>query len=246
MIDIRMIKKVNMEQSTFIEGFPGAGLVGPMAVSYIIDKLGMEYVGYLESDEFPPIISIHEGIPMPPMRIYFSAKQKIVSIFAEFAIPISLIHELSNKIYEFISANNMVMIVGIGGFPSQPLPENKTVFTITSDKKVAEDIKKLGLEPILEGVSAGVGPMLMLKSKQDKLPALNILVPVDQNLINPVYAELAIDAINKLMNLNIDIEDLDKEAKLVESKIKDLLKKSKETHENYKKALDETGPSMYA
>ncbi len=245
MIDIRMVKKVNMDKSTFIEGFPGVGLVGPMAVSYIIDKLKMEYVGYIESDDFPPIISIHDGNPMPPMRIYFSAEPKIVSIFAEFAIPISLIHELSKKIYEFINANNMVMVVGIGGFPSQQ-QENKTIFAITSDKDVSEDVKKLGMEPILEGVSAGVGSMLMLRSQEDKLSALNILVPVDQNVIDPIYAELAINALNKLMNLNIDVEDLDKEAKLVESKIKELLKKSKDTHENYKKALDDTGPSMYA
>ena len=42
MIEIKLVKDVDMKGATLIEGFPGIGLVGPMAVSYIIDKLNME------------------------------------------------------------------------------------------------------------------------------------------------------------------------------------------------------------
>ena len=66
MINIKILKKKDLKGYTLIEGFPGLGLVGPMAISYIIDKLGMEYIGYLESDDFPPLISIHHKTPMPP------------------------------------------------------------------------------------------------------------------------------------------------------------------------------------
>ena len=58
MIEIRLFKDQNLKGYTFIEGFPGAGLVVPMASSYMIEKLGMEYVGYLNSDMFPPIAAV--------------------------------------------------------------------------------------------------------------------------------------------------------------------------------------------
>src|SRR5438445_6904398 len=102
MIEIKMIKQVNLKGCTFIEGLPGAGLVGPMAISYIIDKLSMEYVGYLESSEFPPLISIHKNEPMPPVRVYYSEKAKIVTMFAEFAMPIELIYQLTEAVYKFV------------------------------------------------------------------------------------------------------------------------------------------------
>jgi hypothetical protein len=41
-----------------------------MAISYMIDKLQMKYVGYLESESFPPLVSIHKSEPMPPIRVY--------------------------------------------------------------------------------------------------------------------------------------------------------------------------------
>ena len=91
MMEIKMLKKVDLEGATFVEGFPGIGLVGPMSISYMIDKLEMEYVGYMEGSNFPPLISIHKGEPMPPIRLYYSSENKIVTIFAEFAMPLDLV-----------------------------------------------------------------------------------------------------------------------------------------------------------
>ena len=58
MIEIKLFKEQALKGYTLIEGFPGAGLVGPMASSYIIEKLGMEYIGKIESEQFPPIAVI--------------------------------------------------------------------------------------------------------------------------------------------------------------------------------------------
>ena len=73
----------------------------------------------------------------------------------------------------------------------------------------------------------------------DKMQDTCIMVPVHQNIIDPIYAEIAIQSLNKLMSLNIDTSDLDKEAKMVEAKIKEIINKHKETHENYKKATED-------
>jgi Archaeal enzymes of ATP-grasp superfamily len=88
--------------------------------------------------------------------------------------------------------------------------------------------------------------LLLLNAVSSQIDDINILVPVNQNIIDPKYAELAIQAINKILNLKIDITELDKESKEVEAKIKDLIKKSKETHDTFKKASEDSGPSMYA
>jgi uncharacterized protein len=249
-IKINTFEKFNMKGSTFLEGFPGVGLVGPMAISYVVDKLKMTYVGYIDSDDFPPLVSIHATKPMPPIRIYFSEKSKVSCVFAEFPIPVNLIHELTNAVYAFAKDNGASNIVSIGGLPVQNV-DGKTVFVVASNEKALAEATKIGLKPIAEGVSAGVSALLLLKASMDKFPATNILIPINQQgIINPGYAELAIVTLNKLINLKIDVEALEKEARAVEAKIKELMKKSQETHEGYKKATDGapavSGPSMYA
>ena len=247
MIEIKMQKK-NLDGYTFIEGFPGAGLVGPMAINYLIEKLGMENIGYLESDKFPPLISIHEDVPMHPVRIYISEKLKLVTIFAEFAIPLELTFELSNIVYsDIIKKGGISRVVSISGIPTQQEDVPKDVFGVASSKKLVKDvIEKNGLKPIGDGMATGVNALILGMAMNDDLDDINILVPINPALIDPGYAVLAIKSMNSILGVDIDTAELDKEAKLVESKVKDLMKKTKETHETYKKSLDDTGPSMYA
>lgn len=247
MVDFKIFEKINLKGYTFLEGFPGAGLVGPMAISYIIDKLGMRYIGYVDSSEFPPLIAIHNNKPMPPVRIYADEKTKVVTILAEFAVPIDVTYDLANKLFDFIKANEISRIISIGGLPSQQQNiESGTVFAITSTEGVKKDIQKAGLKQVGEGVATGVSALMLLNAVIEGIPDIDVLVPVDPNVLDPKYAELAIITINKLIKLNVDVAELDREAKEVEEKIRELLKQHKQATDIHKKVIDEAGAPMYA
>ncbi|MDE1865439.1 MAG: proteasome assembly chaperone family protein [Candidatus Micrarchaeota archaeon] len=250
MMEITMLKKVDLSGATFVEGFPGIGLVGPMSISYMIDKLDMECVGYIDSQNFPPLISIHKGEPMHPIRLYYSKQNQIITIFAEFAIPLDLVYEITETVYGFVTKNKIKVIYSIGGLPigMQPGQQAKggTVFGVASKKSLSTKMQKAELKPIVEGVSTGVSAMLLVKSKADELDNINLMVAVQPGIVDPRYAESAIICLNKLMELDIDISDLEREAKEVEAKISEIISKHKESHENYKNAVGDSGPSMYA
>ena len=258
MITIKLFDKVDLGGFTFVEGFPGIGLVGPMAISYMIDKLGMEYCGYMESEEFPPLVSIHGGTPMPPVRVYYSEKLKIATVFAEFAIPVKITYEVAAELKKLIQQEKIAKIISIGGMPSGvqlPMDDDsdsekkakpEEVFAITSSKKLDAEVKKAGLSSVSEGVATGISAMLLIEAARSNIPDITVLVPVDQNIVDPRYAEQAIKAIDSLADLKIDTTELEREAKEVEAKIREMIKKSKESHESLKQAIDSTGPSMYA
>ncbi len=248
MIKINLFEKVDLKEYTFLEGFPGAGLVGPMTISYIIEKLPMKYIGYLESDRFPPLIAIHGEKPLPAIRVYVHDRTKVVTILAEFAIPLDLTYEMVESVYGFIKENGISKIISIGGIPSQQQDQDsQVVFAITSNDALKKESQKAGMKTVGEGVATGINAMLMLKTMGEGVPDISILVPVDPNILDPKYAELAIMSLNKLIDLNVDIKELDREAKEVEAKIKEVLKKNREIQEAHKKAVgDDAGPSMYA
>ncbi|MGC9129738.1 MAG: PAC2 family protein, partial [Candidatus Micrarchaeia archaeon] len=78
------------------------------------------------------------------------------------------------------------------------------------------------------------------------IPIADILVEVNPEITDPKYAEIALSTLNKLLDLKIDLQELEEEAKIVEAKIRQMIRKAKLSHESYKKATDATGPSMYA
>ncbi|MCL4381043.1 MAG: PAC2 family protein [Candidatus Marsarchaeota archaeon] len=250
-MQIKFTKNIDFEGFTFLEGFPGIGLVGAMSISYVIEKLGLENVGYIESEDFPPLMSIHEGMPMHSIRVYASEKYRIITVFSEFSIPIGATYEIADALISFIKAQKIAKIISIAGIPimkqdSEKETESK-MYVVASRKEMAESAEKTGMKAVREGISSGINAVLMLKAVEEKIDDVNILVPINPAIINPKYAENAIQGLNRLLSLNINTEELEREAKEVESKIKSIIKKSRETHNQYKASTGEkeSGNPMY-
>ncbi len=244
MIEIVLHGDQNLKGYTLIEGFPGAGLVGPMAASYMIEKLGMKGIGHIESDLFPPIAAVHDGEPMHTARIYADSKNKLVVVLSEFTIPQSVVYQLANELLSFVRKNGIKEIVSIGGMPSQKPTD--TAYVISSKPELAKAVAKQGLKPVKEGVIAGVSALLITGAKPFDIPALDVLVEVNPVIMDPKYAEVAIGGVSKLLGIKIDTSELESEAKEVEARVRDMMKKAKEGHEHYSKATEEVGPPSVA
>ncbi len=244
MIEIKLFKNYDLKGYTLLDAFPGVGLVGPMAGSYMIEKLKMEYIGYIDSDTFPPIAAIHNGDPMFPARIYKDDKYKFVIAMSEFVIPAQGVYLLSRELMAFVRKYGLTRVISISGMPSNK--PSDTAYITSPDQTTIKKAVKMGLKTINEGVVAGVGAVLMTNAYLFKVESVNILVEVNPQLMDPKYAEIAIRGLNKILNINVDLKDLEEEAKVVEARLREVIKKMKETPEHYNKAAEATGPSMYA
>jgi Archaeal enzymes of ATP-grasp superfamily len=219
-----------------------------MSISYIVEKIKPDYIGYVAGDSLPPLVSIHGGRPMPPIRIYHSKKQNSVYILAEFALPPDVTYEMSEKIIAFIKSSGISEIISVGGMPIKEGDEKylNSVFSITSTKALSDRAQKAGIKPVTEGISTGVSALIMLRSEQEGIDNLNLLIPVRDGITDPKYAELAIEAIKGFIKLEIDTSELAKEAKILESKINEIMSKNKQAHQAYASDSEQAGPSMYA
>jgi len=244
MIEIRLFDDANLKGYALIEGFPGAGLVGPMAVSYMVEKLKMKYIGYIESDLFPPIAAVHSGKPMHTVRLYLDSKNKIVVVLSEFTIPQTAIYQLANELLSFVRKKGICKIISIGGMASQK--QTGVAYVISSSPELMKKAVKRGLKPVQEGVIAGVSALLITGAVDFNIPTVNLLVEVNPTMVDPKYAKTVIEGLHRLMGIDVDLAELNKEAHEVEARVKDMLKKAKDSHDHYNKATDEaTGPSMY-
>jgi uncharacterized protein len=244
MIQIKILGEHKLSGYTMIEGFPGAGLVGPMTNSYMVEKLKMDYIGYIESNSFPPISVIHENQPMFPVRIYKSDKYKLVIVISEFTIPSEVIYDLSEELIGFVKKSEISSIISIGGMPSTK--DVNEAYAVSSDNDFTKKITSAGINRINEGVVAGVSGILLSKCPEYKIPIMGILIPINPTIMDPKYAEVAIINLKKLMEIDINVDELEEESKKLQAKVKEMLKKTRDSHEGYKNAIDATGPSMYA
>ena len=67
---------------TIIEGFPGFGLIGTIAIEFLMDHLKTEKIGIIEMEEIPAMIAIHQNKVIEPISIHYNKDYNMVLIHA--------------------------------------------------------------------------------------------------------------------------------------------------------------------
>lgn len=234
MIDTIIFGKNKFEGYTLVDGFPGYGLVGTIAANYLVDKLKMEFVGYIECKHFPPVSAIHDGKPMPPLRIYKSDKHKLVVFISEFMFPKQLVYTMADTMYEWCVKNKIKKIISMGGISIRGKQDE--VFGLASNPKDLKNLGDLGVIPIKEGATTGINALLLIKSSmKGKIPVVSLLAESKPDFVDPLGAALVLTALSDYLNIIVDTKDLIKEASIIEGKLKDAMisaESADKTHPN--------------
>ncbi len=108
-----VIEKRIPKNFILIEGFQGVGFVATIAAEYLAEKLNAEQIGYIVSEDLPPLLVFYDGKINHLIRIYkFKWKnQNFVIIVSEFPIPNKLVHEISEEIIKWAKKNGVKEII---------------------------------------------------------------------------------------------------------------------------------------
>ncbi|VVB69998.1 PAC2 family protein [uncultured archaeon] len=231
-IIVREIEKIKLKKPILIEGFPGIGMIGTIACSYMNDKLGLKLIGCITSDSFPPIASVHDYKPVYPIRIYASEEHDLILIYSEMIIPMEEVQPLTRKILEYAHEKDVEMIVSLAGIQVET-PTDK-LYGIISNKELMIKLTENQIEAIKEGSIQGVSGTLVAECSLNEMHAINLLAQTNMPL-DPRGAAMLIEKLGKIINLQVDTSELIKEATTFEKKIKDNMNQIQENTKSYEK-----------
>lgn len=225
---------------TLIEGFPGIGLIGTIAVGYLAEKQKTEEIGYIVSKKFPPMASIHKGKPLFPARIYVDHKHKLVLLFSEFVIPASTVYDIADGIIAWAKENKIKRIISLAGMTSHQDVQKSEVYGIASTNEMMKVLEEHKVKVITEGVTTGVSGILMAKCNAQKFPALSLLIETEHGYPDPGAAAELLEKLEEFLGYDIKTADLLKEAQEIEGKMKKMLTQIKMGKIKYKEAEEKT------
>ena len=231
-VTIKETKSVETTNPILIQGFPGMGMIGTISSAYLAEKLGMELVGEIESDYFPPISAIHDYKPVPPARVYASKEHDLIVLFSEFVIPANIVNELTEEILDYAKQKNVSTIYSLAGI-AVPQPKGE-IHGIPSNQKMADKLKAKNVQLIKEGATQGVSGILIAECAARGINAANVLSETNQPL-DPKAAATLLDKISEISGVKIDTKDLREEGNKVREKMRETVQKMKEFHEDYEK-----------
>jgi uncharacterized protein len=224
MIELHTFKEIDLKGGTVIVGHPSVGMISSIAASYLVDKLDLDQIAALDSEEFPPISLIFNNKPKCPARIYAREDIKIAIILSEFVPPPAVVRPLARKILEWTKKNGCNRIISLEGLVSRG-DGDISVYYVNSLDEGAEAMKKAGTsaEPLNLGMITGVSAVLLNECRIGNFDVISLLGEARKDIPDSEAAARLVQIVDELLpEVEIDISPLLEEAKKLEERMEKL------------------------
>ena len=230
--DLKIFSKpLPSPDTAVLVGFPGSGLVGSIALQYMVDQLEFELIGTMTSKFFPPLAMMNKGVINDPVRMY--AKNDLAAIVADIPIHPMICYEIANGLLDWIAPFKPKEVVTIAGIITNE-PE-KRVFGVATTPEALQRISDHTLILPIGSIS-GIASSILTECKIRNIPAYGLLGET-VNAPDPRSSAVTIDVLNKMYNLNLDTKPLLEQAVEIEQSMHKLSEEVQSAEQAPKKDL---------
>lgn len=227
---IRETKKVKLKDPVMVTGLPGIGLVGQVAAKYIIKKLKGEKIAEVYSPHFPHQVLMGRkgGLRLLKNTIYRVRGRKgdiLIAIGDVQAISSVGQYEVADKILEYAQGKGVKLIITIGGYSTGKVESERRVFGSANNKRLKKEFEKKGvIFGETRGSIVGVAGLLPGLAKFRKMDGICIMGETHGSYVDHTSAKNVVKKLAELLDFEINLEELEKEAAGREKVIKKIEK----------------------
>lgn len=223
-IEIKIIEKPKLKNSILVEGLPGIGLVGKLAVQHMLDELKAKKFLELYSSYLPPQVFVQkEGtIKLVNMELYYwkNKKNDLILLIGDFqGITPRSQYLLSDKIIEICKEFDLKKIFTLGGLGTGNMVKTPRVFGAATNKKLVEDLKKYDVVFRGGGAIFGAAGLLIGLGMQKGYDGICLMGETHGQIIDAKAAEAVLNVLTKILDIKIDMTKLANKAKETEEQI---------------------------
>lgn len=220
-------RKPKLNNPIFIEGLPGIGNVGKLAVEHLIDNIKAKKFAEIYCKDFPPQVFINPDGTIELVKnefYYWKAKKKeqrdIILLTGDYqGLSSQGQYELVDTILSIVEGFGVQEIYTLGGYGLGHDINKPQVLCATTDKDLVSTMKKYGAvfkknEP--GGGIVGASGLLLGLGKLRGLKGACFMGETPGYLVDPKSAKAVLKILMNLTKVDIDLSALEKKAKEIE------------------------------
>jgi len=242
---IRMTEKPKLNNPVLIEGLPGVGNIGRVAVGYMIAEMKAKEFAQLYSEHFFPFVMIqneHEMHLLKNQFYYWKAKKKgqrdIIFLTGDCqSLSPQGHYEVSEKILDFVQQFGVKEIITIGGLATGEIEDKPRTLGAVTDEKVMKRYSKGNIDFNVGdkvGYIVGAAGLLAGLGKERGIDGICLLGETSGFPIvtDPKSAESVLKEMRGMLGIKLEMGRL-------EERVKEMEKFIKKVEELQKKALSQ-------
>jgi len=212
--DLAIFSKPLPLNGAVLMGFPGSGLVGTIALQYMVDQMEFTQVGSMTSKYFPPLAMMNRGIINDPVRLYTKSTEKyaLTAIVADIPIAPPICYEIAASILDWLVQFQPKEVLTIAGIVTNE-PEKRVFGVATSPEALARIQDHTIALPV--GSISGIASSILTECRVRGIPGLGLLGET-VNAPDPRASAATIDVLNKIYDLGLDVQPLIEQAVEIE------------------------------
>ncbi|MEM1539912.1 MAG: proteasome assembly chaperone family protein [Candidatus Bathyarchaeia archaeon] len=227
---IKELTKVELKNPILIEGLPGLGLVGKIAIRYLIKQLKAQKLAYLYSPHFPYFVLVSKkgGVRLLRGTFYFwkndNGENDLILFTGDCqAQTIEGQYEISNSILDFAQKHGVKLVITTGGYRVET-DKPKVVAASTSQVLLNKALQANAIISPMGSPIVGTAGLILGLAPFRNIEALCLLGETRGYLPDPKAAKSVLEVLLKILGINVDLAGLDADIAKAESMVARLRK----------------------
>ncbi|MGB9748894.1 MAG: PAC2 family protein [Candidatus Woesearchaeota archaeon] len=228
--EVSAFNKRELNNSWLIEGLPGIGNVGKIAVDFMIEQLKPKKIYEFSSHYMPPYVYVKENnlVDMPKIELSYKKinNNSFLFLSGDFQpMEEAPSFEFAETVINLFQRLKGSRIITLGGIGLSNIPKEPKVYCTGNDEKfLNEFIKDTNLNSKLFGLVGpimGAAGLFLGVAKKKNIPAVALLA---ETFGHPMYIGIKgsreiVKALNKKLDFGINLSKFDKQIEDFEKQI---------------------------
>ncbi|AEH38532.1 proteasome assembly chaperone family protein [Halopiger xanaduensis] len=221
-LEIDAVDDVELDDPVLVEGLPGVGHVGKLAVDHLLEELEGEstLVRRVYSQEFPPQVSVEDGVAELTCAEMYAVSvadgRDLLLLTGDHQAQTNAGHYvLTSAFLDIAEEFGASEAYALGGVPTGELIEEYAVVGAVSDESLREELEDAGVEFREDepaGGIIGVSGLLLGLGERRGFEASCLMGETSGYLVDPKSARAVLEVLEALLGFELDYETLDERA----------------------------------
>jgi uncharacterized protein (TIGR00162 family) len=214
---IKEFEEIKPNNPVLIEGLPGLGLVGKIALRYLIKQLKAKKIAYLYSPHFPYFVLVNKKGNVRLLRgvfyYYQNPKGNDILLFTgdSQSQTIEGQYEIADRMLDFSEKHGVKNIATIGGYRMEAEDKPKVFIAATNPELLNKALQSGALLSSSGSPIVGTAGLILGLSKFKKIEALCLLGETRGYLPDPLAAKSVLEVLKSTFNFELDLSGLNEE-----------------------------------
>jgi len=222
---IKEFAEIQPNNPVLIEGLPGLGLVGKIALRYLIKQLKAKKIAYLYSPHFPYFVLVNKKGNVRLLRgvfyFYQNPKGNDIILFTgdSQSQTIEGQYEIADRMLDFSEKHGVKSIATIGGYRLEPTEKPKVFIAATNPELLNKALQSGATLSASGSPIVGTAGLILGLSKFKKIEALCLLGETRGYLPDPLAAKSVLEVLSSTFNFDLDLSGLNEEIAKAETMV---------------------------